>query len=182
MVHAMAVVPFLLGANLATLARGGTELVIPTKIVANPQLFSRGQVISMKASFKQLALVCGPKASNGFELRLYDEKDVSNEPIYLKSKETKYIARSIATVGPKAEDTDKKVERDFEQFQIPPNAPARVYAVVWRTCSWRIRKGPYDPPIYEDKLNTKRIGGQFFKFSCPGESKIPTGKCAYRPE
>ena len=159
-----------------------TELVIPTKLAVSPELFVRGQLVSVKASFKQLTLVCGPGATHGFEVRLYDEKDVSSEPVYTQSKETKYIARSIATVALATQDDNNKIERDFEQFQIPQNAPSRLYAVIWEECSWKIRKGSYAPPIFEEKRATKRIGGQYFKFSCPGTGKLPTGKCAYRSE
>ena len=102
--------------------------------------------------------------------------------MYTQGKETKYIARSIATVALATQDDNNKVERDFQQLQIPQNAPSRLYAVIWEGCTWKIRKGNFDPPIYEEKRATKRIGGLFFKFSCPGTGKLPTGKCAYRPE
>ena len=178
----LALVGLLFCTTLQAGSQAATELVIPTKMAVSPELFERGQVASVKASFKQLALICGPGATRGFEVRLYDEKDVSGEPVYTQSKETKYIARSIATVALASQDDNNKVERDFEQFQIPQNAPSRLYAVIWEGCSWKIRKGNFDPPIYEEKRSTKRIGGQFFKFSCPGTGKLPTGKCAYRLE
>lgn len=170
------------GATHQAGSQAGRELVIPTKIVSDPGLFDRGQVISVKASFKQVKLKVVGEQSNGFQVRVYDEKDVSSEPVYTTSKETKYIAWSNATVGPKDEDDDKEVERDFEQFQIPQNASARVYAAIWRVAGWKRLKWPGDPSIYEEGVDTKLIGGQFFKFSCPGKSRIPTEKCAYRPE
>ena len=87
--------------------------------------------------------------------------------------------------NPRDDDNGKKVERDFESVKIPSDAPARIYVVVWRDCSWNQLVDPTtDPPIYKPGLKATRYGSQFYKFECTGGGNPtrPTGLCAYRPE
>ena len=69
----LALVGLLFCTTLQAASKAATELVVPTEMAVSPELFVRGQVVSVKASFKQLTLVCGPGATHGFEVRLYDE-------------------------------------------------------------------------------------------------------------
>lgn len=168
-------------------------LVIPTKITANPASFRRGDLVSFKASFEQKLESRCPAPSpifkdlaDGFGIRIYDEKDVPTEPSGELGKETKYIALTSATVNPTDDDNGKKVERDFESVKIPINAPARIYVVVWRDCTWNQLVDPTtNPPTYKPGAKRTRYGGQFYKFECPGgggDPRRPTGLCTYRPE
>lgn len=164
-----------------------TELAIPTKITAVPVAFVKGQTISLSATFKQPKAACPAFLKDraaGFAIRLYDEKEVYGEPIWTvdTSKSSKAFATAGATTGPNDADDLKKVQRAFDSLKIPDASPDRFYAAVFRTCSGKILKVPGDPSIYEPYWAAPLVGGQFYKFSCPGNGKIPTGKCGYRPE
>ena len=169
---------------------GSNVQVIPTKFTVDPTPFRREQMISIKASFEQKQDSQCPTSpafrdkADGFQVRIYDEKDVPTEPSGKQGAETKYIAFTNALVNPKVEDDGKKVERDFESVKVPGNAPARIYVVVWRECTWNLLLDPTaDPPIYKpDAKRTQLGGGKFFKYECPGSPRRPTGLCAYRPE
>jgi hypothetical protein len=166
--------------------------VIPTKITADPIPFRKGDIVTFKASFGQTFDSRCPSASpvlkdltDGFAIRIYDEKDVPGEPSADLGKETKFIAFTNATVNPKSEDDRQKVERDFEPVKIPSNAPSRIYVVVWRMCNWNELFDPTKvPPIYKPARKPTRYGGQFYKFECTGSAdpRRPSGLCAYRPE
>jgi hypothetical protein len=158
---------------------GTNVLVVPTTIAVTPLPFSRGQVVAVSASFQQQALPCLPSGSRGFGLRLFDEKKVPTEP----TGDTTYMVASPATLGPQDGEEGRKVERAFEPFAIPQDAPGRIYVTVWQSCTFKLLVDPNAvPPIYEEVHNDVRIGGRFFRYSCPGSGKIPTGLCAYRPE
>jgi hypothetical protein len=124
--------------------------------------------------------------TDGFAIRIYDEKDVAaGEPSAELGKETHSIASTNATVNPTSEDDRKKVERDFEPVQIPINASGRIYVVVWRMCDWNELVNPTtDPPMRKPRRKPTRYGGQFYKFECiaGGDPRRATGLCAYRPE
>lgn len=171
--------------------RPGTNIhVIPTKVTVDPTPFRREQMISIKASFEQKQdSVCPTSSalrdkSDGFQVRIYDEKDVATEPSGEQGNETKYIAFANALVAPRVEDDGKKVGRDFESVKVPSNAPARIYVVVWRECTWKVLLDPtVDPPIYKPGAKRTQLGGgKFFKYECPGSPRRPAGLCAYRPE
>jgi len=164
-----------------------TELAIPTKIAAAPAVFGKGQMVSLSATFKQPQTACPvflKDRAEGFAIRLYDEKDVYGEPIWTLdvSKSNKAFATTGATTGLNDADDLKRVQRTFDSLQLRTDAPGRFYAAVFRTCSGKILKVPGDPSIYEPYWTAPLVGGQFYKFSCPGNGKIPTGKCGYRPE
>lgn len=161
-------------------AHPGTDvLVVPTTITVAPLPFGRGQLVAVSASFQQQALPCLTGGSRGFGLRIFDEKDVPTEP----TGDTMSIAASPATLGPQDGEEGRKVERAFEPFTVPQNAPGRIYFTVFQSCSFRLLVDPFAvPPIYKEVHNDVRIGGRFFRYSCPGKGKIPTGLCAYRPE
>ena len=167
--------------------------VIATKITADPTAFRKGDLVSFKASFGQTfesrCLSPSPvikDLSDGFAIRIYDEKDVAAGPPSADlGKETKFIAFTNATVNPKSEDERQKVERDFESVKIPLNATGRIYVVVWRMCNWNELVDPTAvPPIYKPARKATLYGGQFYKFECSGgaDPRRPTGLCAYRPE
>jgi hypothetical protein len=168
-------------------------VVIPTKLTVDPIPFRKGALISIHASFGQVAESKCPSPSpifkdlsDGFGIKIYDAKDVPTEPSDMLGKETKYIASTTATVNPTDDDNAKKVERDFESVKIPENAPGRIYVVVWRECTWNELVDPTtNPPTYKPgKKPTQLGGGKFFKFECSegGTPRRPTGLCAYRPE
>lgn len=164
---------------------GTTEVVIPTEIVVSPNPFGRTQQLTVKSSFQQPRVLCPPlkDRSDGLVLRIYDEKKVPTEPVWTLSEETTSLVQVPATVAPIDGDDGKRIEREFESFDLPASAPARIYAVVWRVCSWQILVAPGDPPIYKPGLSTAMRGGKFFKYSCGNsKSRIPTEQCAYRPE
>ena len=111
-------------------------VVIPTKLTVDPIPFRKGALISIHASFGQVAESKCPSPSpifkdlsDGFGIKIYDAKDVPTEPSDMLGKETKYIASTTATVNPTDDDNAKKVERDFESVKIPENAPGRIYVV-----------------------------------------------------
>jgi hypothetical protein len=165
---------------------GKDVLAVPTLITANPVAFGRGQLVSLSATFKQPQTACPvmKNRSQGFQVRIYDAKDVYGEPTWTveQSKTTKIIASTNATAGPVSSDDNKKVQRDFEPISIPQNAPERIYVTVWRACSGEQLVQPQAHSIYKPVLFAKLTGGQFYKFSCPGSGKIATGKCGYQKE
>lgn len=169
----------LLGTMAYQAPHGTAELVVPTRITVTPESFLRGQVVSVKASFKTPITAC-PTGKPGFQIRVFDEKDLGGgEPVLgtdNKLPETRYIAWTNAPFEPKPEGL--KVERYFEPLTIPKNAPSRIYLAVWHPCETQ-RRNDLNPEIIETHITGPFIGGKFFKLQCPGG---PAGLCTYRPE
>lgn len=171
---------------MAHQAPGSNQQVVPPRITTDPVEFARGQVVTFSATFQQRPITCpagkGPPTKR-FWIKIYDDYAVPTEPVWVDyANQTKSRAGTTSTVGPDDADAGKMVTRTFHPINIQEDQTARIYVVLWHACATKRHRNGDLPSPGDDPVIAERYGGRFYRYSCPGTGKIPTGRCAYRPE
>ncbi len=173
-----------------------TDLVVPTKITADPpDSFKQGSELTLKAKFAAnkvppVGALCKEPA---FVARIYDAKLVKDElprtirdTTHVPFKQvTPYIQQSSAPIEPLPTLGAVGIERTFEPLVMPPKTRVpRLFIGLFRSC--QLVK-PVDinqatgTLINNEEVSGSYIGGTFFRRDCGPSSKVAQF-CVYRPE
>ena len=173
-----------------------TDLVVPTKITADPpDSFKRGSELTLKAKFaaNKVPPVGGFCKEPAFVARIYDAKLVKDElprasrdTTHIPFKQvTPYIQQSSAPLEPLPTLSALAIERTFEPLVMPRRTRVpRLFIGLFRSCRF-VRPVDINQAtgtlINNEEFSGSYIGGTSFRLDCGTSSKV-TQFCVYRPE